>query len=515
MFDYGTDTVLPPSGHAAAAEAAGDAAAQARTEILAEAASISNVIGAMDDSVDKAALLANLRVVVGSALNSLQNASPASVSGILAQLKNLSKEMQQDAQEEVLSKDHKISVNATTSKINNDQAQQIAKRLDAIAHRQAEEARAAREASERDNLVSARKGTVPRASDEEIAEARSRLQEARESGDTVQIRRRSRELADRQGGSDQERLNDTRAAATTSTALNMLGRTGNAAADAAGALSRGDLSAAANSAGVVIDNTAAMAEAARRNVSVDPALGLIARGHYNRYIADPQNAAKLRAMNITNFAQFEAHRQENMDISYSQAASYNSSTDGVLGLHNTLSYEEFGVLVNAMSRFRGVTNNEMSAISRRYQNSGVINATGGTLTMNDIMVAIRRSGSSTAQADTDRNGQLSAAEIEVAVQRALGVADRNDDGRVSANEAAFFNMSQAQKDAFFREINERLRECAVGGVAIIGNTNGDRTVSVTEAANALIARGVTNANRIDTAAEFQAIMRPAAARGRQ
>ena len=349
-----------------------------------------------------------------------------------------------------------------------------------------------------ETTVSAAGGTTQAASTEEIARAEQLFEEAKESGDTAAIRRGARRVAEARGGSEADRLATTRTTATIATAQNLAGTTGEAIAN-------GDV-------GTVISNVGTAGEAGYRNLVSDPEYGRVAREHYNRYVSNPQNASRLRAMGINSFEQFEAYRQEIFDISYQQIAALRSSTDGEwellrLGNGNALSYEEFTTAIDAMRRFSGLTAADMASINQRYRNNSTINSTGGIVTINDIRKAMNRAGITTSEADADGDGRIERNEIDAVLARISGGADRDGNGSVSAGEQAFANMSLADQNRFLTEVRERVAECVAGRIAIAGaDANGDRSVTAAEAANALINRGIISADRIDSAAEFQAII---------
>ena len=356
------------------------------------------------------------------------------------------------------------------------------------------------------NLVSetpvrAARGTIEASSPEAIARAEQLFEEARESGDTTAIRRGARRVADARGGSEADRLADTRFRSTTATARNLVEDTG-------AAIERGDV-------GTIAKNTVVAQDAVWRNLIADPIHGATAREHYNSYVRDSGNAARLRAMGINSFEQFEAYRQEVMDFSYQQISVLNSDTDGGfdirrLGNGNAFTYDEFTKAVAAMSRLSGLNTTDMAYITDCYRHSGIVNSTSNTpVTYNDLRRALNRAGVSTAQVDTDRDGKIERNEMMAALARIAPSADRDGNGRVTEGERNFARMSVAEQNRFLAEVRERVAECVAGRIAIAGaDANGDRSVTATEAANALINRGITSATRIDSAAEFQAIMCP-------
>jgi hypothetical protein len=199
-------------------------------------------------------------------------------------------------------------------------------------------------------------------------------------------------------------------------------------------------------------------------------------------------------------------------FSYQQIAVLKSDEDGWFDLNpltsNAFTYEEFSDAVAAMSRLSALSDNDMAYISACYQHSGIVNSTSNKpVTYNDLRRALNRAGVSTAQVDTDHDGKIERNEMMAALARLAPSADRNRDGRVTEGERNFARMSVAEQNRFLAEVRERVAECVTGRIAIAGaDADGNRSVTAAEAANALINRGIISADRIDSSAEFQAIL---------
>jgi Ca2+-binding EF-hand superfamily protein len=178
------------------------------------------------------------------------------------------------------------------------------------------------------------------------------------------------------------------------------------------------------------------------------------------------------------FREFDRVRRDGADMSYQQVA----ALDGKKGWFDarTITEEEFLKAARAMASLSAITSQEMGRITAQNKNNRLINQNGdGEITINEIRVALNRAGMTVQSSDTNHNGKLEGAEVDLALLKVeLG--------------------SRLQKG---KDINPAM------------DRDGNGHVSMGEAIAGLKSKGITRADQIDTDGEFRAAMAsPAAAK---